>query len=252
MKDSTPQRAALQLFEAFEVGVIHLDAQRHVLAMNDFARRVLPVYEKRPFNKMVLSFHPERSKHKVDFLLNQASGCPVANATPMAMIINIPEQVLLIKVTRLADEAGVLSGFVLVFYDITQVVASPSEELPAGQESPLRRLARIPCVVDHKTAFVEATSVLFLESEAHYTRVRTEEGFQFSNLSISDLSARLDPALFMRVHRRFLVNVPAIAGLEREVGKTLVRFRGERHPLVPVSRTEVAALRRALGLKSGR
>ena len=252
MSDSTPQRAALQLFEAFDVGVIHLDAQRNVVAMNDFARRVLPVDEKRPFNKMVLSFHPERSRHKVDFLLNQASGCPVANVTPMTMIINVPEQVLLIKVTRLADEAGGLTGFVLVFYDITQVVASPSDAAPDGQGSAPRRLARIPCVVNHKTVFIETGSVLFLESEAHYTRVRTDEGFHFSNLSISDLSARLDPTMFMRVHRRFLVHVHAIAALEREAGKTLVRFKGSDHPLVPVSRTEVTALRRVLGMGSGR
>lgn len=252
MSDSTPQRAALQLFEAFDVGVIHLDAERNVLAMNDFARRMLPVDEKQPFNKMVLSFHPERSRHKVDFLLNQASGCPVANATPMAMIINIPEQVLLIKVTRLADEAASLTGFVLVFYDITQVVASPLQALPGVDEPSVRRLLRIPCVANQKTVFIEAGSVLFLESEAHYTRVRTAEGFHFSNLSIGDLSARLDPVMFMRVHRRFLVHVHAIAALEREAGKTLVRFKGGDHPLVPVSRTEVTALRRVLGLGSAR
>ena len=40
----------LYLFEKFEVGVIHLDAQRTVLAMNDFARKVLPVGEKQPFD----------------------------------------------------------------------------------------------------------------------------------------------------------------------------------------------------------
>ena len=74
----------LYLFEKFEVGVIHLDAERNVVAMNDFARKVLPVGEKQPFDKLVTSFHPERSKPKVNFLLDQASGCPVASSTPMA------------------------------------------------------------------------------------------------------------------------------------------------------------------------
>jgi hypothetical protein len=36
----------LYLFEKFEVGVIHLDAGRNVVAMNDFARKVLPVGKK--------------------------------------------------------------------------------------------------------------------------------------------------------------------------------------------------------------
>ena len=92
----TSPSPSLYLFEKFEAGVIHLDAKRNVLAMNDFARRILPVEEKQPFNKLVTSFHPERSKPKVNFLLDAASGCPMANAVPMSMIINIPEQVLLI------------------------------------------------------------------------------------------------------------------------------------------------------------
>ena len=113
------QSSSLYLFEKFEVGVIHLDAERRVLAMNDFARKVLPVDEKQPFDRLVTSFHPERSQPKVGFLLDQASACPVASATPMTMIINIPEQVLLIKVTRLGDADNRTTGFVLVFYDVT-------------------------------------------------------------------------------------------------------------------------------------
>ena len=101
MEAQAANNSPLYLFEKFEVGVIHLDAKRTVVAMNDFARKVLPVGEKQPFDKLVTSFHPERSKPKVDFLLDQASSCPMVSAVPMTMIINIPEQVLLIKVTRL-------------------------------------------------------------------------------------------------------------------------------------------------------
>lgn len=122
MDSKNAPHPGLYLFEKFEAGVIHLDAQRHVLAMNDYARRILPVDEKQPFDKLVTSFHPERSKPKVNFLLDEAAGCPMANAVPMTMIINIPEQVLLIKVSRLADVKGVTTGFALVFYDVSQVV----------------------------------------------------------------------------------------------------------------------------------
>ena len=115
MDAKTTPNSSLYLFEKFEAGVIHLDAQRNVLAMNDFARRILPVEEKQPFNKLVTSFHPERSKPKVNFLLDEASGCPMANAVPMTMIINIPEQVLLIKVSRLGNAQGETTGFALVF-----------------------------------------------------------------------------------------------------------------------------------------
>jgi len=244
---STVHNRNLYLFEKFEVGVIHLDAQRKVLAMNDFARKVLPVGDKQPFDRLVTSFHPERSQPKVSFLLDQASACPMANAMPMTMIINIPEQVLLIKVTRLGDADNRTTGFVLVFYDVTQVVS----QAPANSEpsAPSVRLSRIPVVADHEVHFVEADDVLCLESQAHYTRVLTREGYRFCNLSIGDLQARLDPARFMRVHRCFIVNLQAVAGLGRDGSKTTLTLKGgrSREP-IPVSRKEVVRLRAALGV----
>jgi len=236
----------LYLFEKFEVGVIHLDAQRTVLAMNDFARKVLPVGEKQPFDKLVTSFHPERSKPKVSFLLDQAAGCPVAGNTPMTMIINIPEQVLLIKVTRLADHLGATTGFVLVFYDVTQVVSQ--DEPPAAAPAVNRRLTKIPMVANHKVAFVDTQDVLSLESQAHYTRILTRDGFHFCNLSIGDLQARLDPEQFMRVHRCFIVNLHAVAELGRDGSKTHIVLKGKYRDPIPVARGEVVRLREALGL----
>ncbi len=249
--------SALYLFEKFEVGVVHLDAQRKVLAMNDFARRILPVSDKRPFDALVTSFHPPRSAAKVSFLLDQASACPVAAAMPMTMIINIPEQVLLIKVTRLAGEDGQTTGFALVFYDVTQLVvqgeapaapaeATPPRSLGAGEK---RQLARIPLVANHRVTFVDTAQVVFLESQAHYTRVLTTSGFQFCNLSIGDLEARLDAQRFVRVHRCFIVNLDAVLELGRLDGKVQLRMRGEPATWVPVSRAEVARLRSLLGVQ---
>lgn len=245
--NATPN-PSLYLFEKFEAGIIHLDEARRVVAMNDFARKVLPVNEKQPFDKLVTSFHPERSKPKVNFLLDEASGCPMANAVPMTMIINIPEQVLLIKVSRLGNERGDTTGFALVFYDVTQVV---SQEKPSvNTPTQLMRLSRIPLVANHKVSFVDTADVLCLESQAHYTRVLTRDGFHFCNLSIGDLQARLDPQSFMRVHRCFIVNLQAVAGLEREAGKTSVMLKGHAKQPVPVSRKELSRLRDALGLSA--
>jgi LytTR family transcriptional regulator, CO-responsive transcriptional regulator RcoM len=246
MGNTAAGKSPLYLFEKFEVGVIHLDAHRTVLAMNDFARKVLPVGEKQPFDKLVTSFHPERSKAKVNFLLDQASSCPMANAVPMTMIINIPEQVLLIKVTRLADFAGSTTGFVLVFYDVTQVVSQNADEkIPVTGSI---RLNRIPMVANQKVSFVETADVLSMESQAHYTRILTHVGLHFCNLSIGDLESRLDPAQFMRVHRCFIINLQAVVSLERDGSKTQIVLRGKQREPIPVSRAQVSPLRKALGL----
>ena len=102
----------LYLLERSEVGVVQLNRELKVVAMNSFARRVLPVDDKQPFDKVVLSFHPERSQPKVQFLLDQAE-CPVDHPPAMTMIINIPERVLLIRVSKLVDVAGATTGYAL-------------------------------------------------------------------------------------------------------------------------------------------
>jgi len=235
----------LYLLERFDVGIVRLDAERRVLDMNAFARRVLPVTENQPFTRMVLDFHPERSKSKVEFLLDQAAVCPVSSPPPMTMIINIPERVLLIKVSRMSDGAGQPTGYTLVFYDITDVVSS---EAPVGaRETPHRRLNKIPTVQGQQIVFVEAGRVLRLHSDGHYTRVVTAEGSRFCNLSIGDLEARLDPEQFMRVHRSHILNLRAVHELVRSDGRLSVRLQGDAE-VIPVSRTSTAVLLARLGL----
>jgi DNA-binding LytR/AlgR family response regulator len=170
----------------------------------------------------------------------------MANAVPMTMIINIPEQVLLIKVSRLGNATGETTGFALVFYDVTQVVG----QAPKPSDTPAKnmRLSRIPTVTNQQVSFVDIQDVLCLESQAHYTRVLTREGYHFCNLSISDLALRLDPEQFMRVHRCFIVNLQSVKTLTRESSKTQIVLNGKNTQPVPVSRGEVARLRQALGL----
>lgn len=244
---AAPQASPLYLLERFDVGLVHLDAERRVVGMNDYARRVLPVDQKQPFDRMVLSFHPERSQPKVEFLLDAAGQCPVANPPPMTMIINIPERVLLIKVSRLGNAAGAACGYVLVFYDITDFV---STEAPAASAGSRRRLAKIPTVADNHILFVDADDILAIESSGHYTRVVTAAGNRFCNLSIGDIESRLDPEQFMRVHRSHLVNLGEVGQLLREDGRIALRLNGHE-AAIPVSRSSAAAVLARLGLPAG-
>jgi transcriptional regulator with PAS, ATPase and Fis domain len=239
------QLSPLYLLERFDVGIVHLDDNRRVVGMNDLARRTLPVEKMQPFESMVLSFHPERSQPKVEFMLDQAVVCPVTNPPPMTMIINIPERVLLIKVTRLSDGNMNPTGYILVFYDITDQV---SGEQPAKDDSnQRRRLSKIPTVSGQRVVLVDTEEALHLHSDGHYTRVITADGNRFCNLSIGDLETRLDPEQFMRVHRSHIVNLTAIKGLSRDAGRLMVQLAGN-NPAVPVSRTSANALLARLGM----
>lgn len=232
----------LYIFEKFDVGIVQLDADRQVVGMNDFARKVLPVDQMKPFDRFILDFHPERSRPKVNFLIDQASICPVANNVPMTMIINIPEQVLLIKVTRTTSQQGQLNGFVLVFYDVTQIVAQENANL----EDATRRLQRIPVSSKDRLTFLDVGSVCCIESEGHYTRLLSPDGWHFCNLSIGDLEARLDRDMFVRVHRRYIVNLMSIDILAKDGAKTVLQFKKHPKLLVPVSRTVASELKKRL------
>ncbi|RTL46750.1 MAG: LytTR family transcriptional regulator [Burkholderiales bacterium] len=234
----------LYLLERFDVGIVQLDATRRVTAMNDLARKILPVDETQPFDVSVISFHPERSQPKVEFMLDQAAVCPVSNPPPMTMIINIPERVLLIKLTRLSNAQTKTTGYTLVFYDITDLVSG--EQPPIDATDQRRRLAKIPTVSGQQVVLVDADDVVHLQSEGHYTRVITPEGNRFCNLSIGDLEARLDPSQFMRIHRSHIVNLSAIKGLAREAGRLMVKLNG--NDAVPVSRTSAPDLLSRLGM----
>ena len=145
MSTRPPPASSLYALERSDVGVVQLDRELRVVSMNSLARRVLPVEEMQPFEKMVLDFHPERSVAKVKFLLDQAE-CPVGNPPPMTMIINIPERVLLIKVTKMSDVHGATQGYVLIFHDVTDAVST--DTMPAIEALPgtpaKRQLQKIP------------------------------------------------------------------------------------------------------------
>jgi hypothetical protein len=240
----------LYLLERFDVGVVNVDKELRVIGMNDFARRSLPVQEKLPFGKIVTSFHPEAAKAKLKFLLGQAE-CPVNNAPPMALMINIPDRVLLIKVSKIGDMAGATIGYTLVFYDITEVVSQKVEDGPtqgsADAPEP-RRLRKIPTIKKNRVLLVDVPAVSFIRSEGHYTWVHTSQGAQFCNLNIGDLQARLDPQLFLRVHRSYIVNLSQVDEIVRDDGRMMLRMMGSTPADIPVSRASAPHLMEQLGL----
>lgn len=242
----------LELLETLPVGIVHLNADREVSAMNDHARAILPIDVKRPFGRLVSQFHTARARTKVDALLDEtASACPFSAQTSLTMMIDIPDRVLLIKLSQLNDEAQKPTGFILVFFDVTEWVAVPTRGDETTPSAANLRLTQIPTLVDRQVRFIPVASVTCLESNAHSTRVYTREGVYSCNLSIGDLEDRLDPRQFLRVHRCFIVNLEQVAGLHRPGSRTQLTLQGEVAPPVPVSREVVTRLKRALKLPKG-
>lgn len=119
----------------------------------------------------------------------------------------------------------------------------PARPIPASGY-----LARLPVEKNKATLFLDLEGIVSIQAEAHYTRVYDGRESYFCSISLSDLEERLDPAVFLRVHRSHIVNLHHAKSLERHNEQALIRLDGTAAPSVPVSRRNVSRLRTALGL----
>jgi DNA-binding LytR/AlgR family response regulator len=129
-------------------------------------------------------------------------------------------------------------------------MAGSTAVAPDGGTPPRRRLLKVPTSAGQRIVLVDADDIVHLQSEGHYTQVATAEGRRFCNLAISDLEGRLDPGLFMRVHRSHIVNLGCVVQLQRQGSRLMLELRGLTEP-VPVSRSSSAEVLRRLGLPAG-
>lgn len=120
---------------------------------------------------------------------------------------------------------------------------APSRPIPASGY-----LTRLPVEKNKATLFLDLQGIVSIQAEAHYTRVYDGRESYFCSISLSDLEERLDPAVFLRVHRSHIVNLHHAKSLERHNEQALIRLDGAAAPSVPVSRRNVSRLRTALGL----
>lgn len=112
------------------------------------------------------------------------------------------------------------------------------------------RLAKLPVVKNKATLLLDLNEVISIQAESHYTRVFNGQESYFCSFSLSDLEARLDPTMFLRVHRSHIVNLRHAKSFERRREQGVIRLDGQGTPSVPVSRRNVPKLRAALGLQS--
>lgn len=240
--------------EQFNPGVVHLDKFNHVVALNDVALQILGpaaeayfgVRQDRILGMDVLQLHPEKSREKLRLLLrsDEAAGCPVKSPPPMAMMINIPDRVLLLKVSKLIGAEGI-AGTCMIFYDLTDVTTEAPEA--RGLQGP-RRLFKIPVYRKNRVVLVDLKDIVRFEGGGHYTTIVTRDDRYISNLSLTDLEARLDEDLYVRVHRSHIINLHFAVEFKRDEEAFGLVMADIDSTSVPVSRARAARLKDLLGL----
>jgi len=252
--------------ERLDLGMVWIDNHNRVTGFNDIAWQLLaPAGEQTlgvPRDQLsgsnLLALHPAKSREKLALLLGGAEPagvdqCPVRSPPAITMMINIPDRVLLLKVSKIFGARGIV-GACMVYYDLTDVTTSPQAGNGAvlsgrvGEATRPRQLSKIPVYRANRLVLIEVQDTLRLESNDHYTWIVTPSGRYLSNLSLSDLAERLDPTVFFRCHRSHIVNLKHVGEIERDGDSLYLVFANPEPARIPVSRTHARELRELVGL----
>ncbi len=248
--------------QRLDVGMVWLDKENHVTGFNDLAWQLLARASEQtlgvPRDQLMgidlLKLHPPKSRDKLELLLGgedpkKAGACPVPSPPPVTMMINIPDRVLLLKVSKMIGTDGGIVGTCMIYYDLTEFTTLPAEH-DVGNEAqlPLRRLNKIPVYRANRLVLIDLEDTLRLESNDHYTWIVTASERYLSNLSLSDLEERLDPEVFFRCHRSHIVNLTHVREIERDGETMFIVFDRPELTRIPVSRSHTRTLRDIVGL----
>lgn len=233
--------------QQFDPGMVWLDKDNRILAMNGIALETLNARPGELIGEEILSIHPEASREKVKWLLDQSS-CPAKSPPPMTMMINIPERVLLIKVSKMCGKDGT-AGTCMIFYDLTDLATRPSERVSDDvADASQRKLYKLPVYKNKRVLLVELESVCCIKADGRYSKLYTDSEDYFCNLSISELDKRLDERFFFRVHRSHIVNLRFAKSFEKADEQCFIVMDHKEGMRVPISRNKVNSLKELLGL----
>jgi DNA-binding LytR/AlgR family response regulator len=111
------------------------------------------------------------------------------------------------------------------------------------------RLDRLAVETDDRTILLKIGDIRFANARGDYTYVRTFDREYQVRSSLTELTGRLEPNGFLRVHRSFLVNLDHVLELQPYFSGTYVLIMADQHRSeVPVSRSGIKTLRSRLGI----
>lgn len=120
-----------------------------------------------------------------------------------------------------------------------------ADSAPTGQHEILQALRNVNGAKDHlrwitasqgqELRLITVDEICYFQADNKYTLVVTAQHESLIRRPIKDLLQDLDPANFWQIHRGTVINVTAIAGLQRDIGGRLrVRLKARAETL-PVS-----------------
>lgn len=132
------------------------------------------------------------------------------------------------------------------FLDKSGQTPNTSELLETMAKEPSQS-NRIVVKTGSKVKIIPVHEILFLEAEDDFVKIVTAEGSFLKNKTMSFYEQSLDPNLFVRVHRSFIVHIGQITKIEpyqKETHMAILR-NGQQ---IPISKTGYPKLKSILGI----
>jgi len=228
------------------LGVVILDAERRVLSASPIARKLLGQGGQSPFGVDVLSLHPESAREKVGWLIASAKTAADGMAS---LIVTTPMGNLLAKVTTLRTGPEPEDvGSCMMFFMLGDMTQRPEQAAPVEDKGGYLLKLPVQKGKSDVIALLDVDQIVSLSAQGHYSEARTLEFSAFCPRSLASMERRLDPALFVRVHRQHLINIRHVRAAERLDGRWGLRMSDKAASLIPVSRDKVESLRRRLAV----
>ena len=120
---------------------------------------------------------------------------------------------------------------------------------PGGPDQPrIAPVARLPVEGSDGTHFIASGEVRSVRADAHYTRIHDGTRERMCPWSISEAETQLDPGIFVRVHRSYIVAIGHVSFVRKEGDGAVIELDGPSPHRVPVSRAKIAEVKARLGL----
>jgi DNA-binding LytR/AlgR family response regulator len=226
------------------IGVMTLDRECRLVGFDATAQRVFGearLHE--ALGSSIQALHPERSRSKVEWLLQQAHSSREAS-----MLIRVADRLLQLRVIGLADTRGP-SGYCLLLQEVTKSPSRPWTTEDGGDEPvTVGCLYKLPVSKHDRIALLDMTDVALLRAQGHYTDACAGGRHHFCGLSLSQLEPRLPPGRFVKVHRSCIVNLAYATAIERRDDRLVLSLAGLCAHEIPVSRGKVTHVRALLGV----
>lgn len=189
----------------------------------------------------------------LDVNLPEMDGIEVARR--LASLADHPYVVFITAYSEFAVRAFEVSAFDYLVKPVTEkridqtiqrLLGTLDAQPVAAEESP-RRLDRLAVSRGDKTVLLDLAQIYYFQAEGDYARVFTKGTSYLVNYSLKALEERLDPRMFFRCHRSFIVNLEQVAEIISLPSNLYeLRLKDERHTVLPLSRRQTRELRKRL------